>query len=139
MSPIPTITETSKKALIHGCTPRDAVDEDSSAMSDSVRFVSENQDLAAELGKATIGSFFVWSNLEPDRTYHTNADKQALLDKVDGALRTLADRIVKAASEVPAHLRLRIIVTTDHGRLLGPSKRTIPVPEGMESHQRCKR
>ena len=137
MSPIPTITETSKMALIHGCTPRDAASLDSSAMSNNVRFVAENQDLAAELCEASSGSFIVWSNLEPDRTYHTHAEMQPILDKVNGALRTLADRIVKAASAVPAHLRLRIFVTTDHGRLIGSSKRTLAVPVGMESHQRA--
>jgi hypothetical protein len=106
-------------------------------MPDNIRFIGENQDLAAELREASSGSFFVWSNLEPDRTYHTHAEMQAILDKVNGALLTLADRIVKAASAVPAHLRLRILVTTDHGRLLGQSKRTLDVPVDMESHQRA--
>jgi hypothetical protein len=136
-SPIPTITKTSKMALIHGCTPRDAADMDTVTMAAGGRFVGENQDIAAALRDASEGSFYVWSNLEPDRTYHKHADKQALLDKVAGTLRTLADRIVKVAAAVPAHLRLRILVTTDHGRYLGRSMRTVSAPAGMEPHQRA--
>lgn len=136
-SPIPTITKTSKVALIHGCTPRDAATLNTASMAPGVTFVGENQDLAAALRDATDGAFLVWSNLEPDRTYHNHADKQAIVDQVAGALRTLADRIVKAAAAAPAHLRLRILVTTDHGRLLGRSLRSVAVPAGMAPHQRA--
>jgi len=136
-SPIPTITKTSKVALIHGCTPRDAASMDPVTMAAGVGFVGENQDIAAALRDASEGSFYVWSNLEPDRTYHTHADRQALLEKVAGTLHTLADRIVKVAAAVPAHLRLRILVTTDHGRQLGRSVRRLSAPAGMELHQRA--
>ncbi len=136
-SPIPTITKTSKVALIHGCTPRDAATLNTASMASGVTFVGENQDLAAALRNAADGAFLVWSNLEPDRTYHSHADKQTIVDQVAGALRTLADRIVKAAATAPAHLRLRILVTTDHGRLLGRSPRSITIPADMAPHQRA--
>jgi hypothetical protein len=102
-----------------------------------VMFVGEKQDLATAMRDATDGAFLVWSNLEPDRTYHIRADKQAVLDQVAGALHTLADRIVKAAAAAPSHLRLRILLTTDHGRLLGRSTRRVDVPAGMAPHQRA--
>jgi hypothetical protein len=136
-SPIPTITVTSKIALIHGCTPRDAETLNTATMASGVTFVGENQDLAAAMLKATDGTFLVWSNLEPDRAYHNHAEKKAIEDQVLGALRTLADRIVKAAAAAPAHLRLRILLTTDHGRLLGRSIRSIAAPKGMAPHQRA--
>ncbi len=41
------------------------------------------------------------------------------------------------AESVPPHLRLRVVITTDHGRLLSDSERLHPVPAGMTSHQRA--
>ena len=37
---------------------------------------------------------------------------------------------------MPAHLPLRVVFTTDHGRLLSAGARTLDVPAGMEAHGR---
>ncbi len=132
---VPTVTEVCKPALVHGCTPRDVANLPAGDPQ-GTRVLSENQDPAEALRRAIGGDFFIWSHVEPDRTYHSHADTLTLLEKVRGAVRTIASRIVSAAGAVPAHLRLRIIVTTDHGRLLGKSERTIAIPAGMHSHQR---
>jgi hypothetical protein len=101
-----------------------------------MRVLSENRDPATDLRTAREGDLFVWSHVEPDRTYHSHADTLTLIEKVRGAVRTIAERIITAAAAVPAHLRLRIILTTDHGRFLGKNRREIAIPQGMESHQR---
>lgn len=132
---IPTITGVCKPALLHGCTPRDAANLPSGEPR-GARLLSENQDPAQALKAAVAGDFFIWSHVEPDRTYHSHADTVTLLEKVRGIVRMIAARVVAAAAAVPAHQRLRIIVTTDHGRFLGKSERGIAVPAGMQSHQR---
>jgi hypothetical protein len=135
LSAIPTITNVCKPALVHGCSPRDAANLPTGAPH-GVRLLSENQDPKQMLARAIAGDFFIWPYVEPDHTYHSHADATTLLEKVDGVVRTIAKRVVSAAEAVPTHLRLRILVTSDHGRLLGTSDRLIDVPAGMESRQR---
>ncbi|NLE95792.1 MAG: hypothetical protein GX600_08995 [Dehalococcoidia bacterium] len=132
---VPTVTGVCKPALVHGCTPRDAANLPAGDAA-GARVLTENQDPGEALRAAVAGDFFIWTHGEPDRTYHSHGDTVTLLEKVRGAVQTIAQRVVTAASAVPSHLRLRIVVTTDHGRLLGKSERAIPVPSGMHSHQR---
>jgi hypothetical protein len=131
---VPTVTEVCKPALKMGRAPRDVAT--ANPLPANVHVLPENQDPSSELGKAKVGDFFIWSHPEPDRTYHGSADAATLVEKVGGEVRALASRVVKAAGHVPAHLKLRVIVATDHGRLQGRSPRSVEVPEGMEPHQR---
>lgn len=132
---VPTITEICKPALKMGRTPRDV--NDATSPPKNIYYLPENADPSTALEKAIIGDYFIWSHTEPDRTYHGFADTTTLLDKVEGQVKVLASRIVNAADKVPDSLKLRIVVATDHGRLLGKSSRTIKIPEGMKSHQRA--
>ena len=79
----------------------------------------------------------IWKPLEPDATYHENADASILRHRVAGALDGLARQIVEAASGAPADVPLQIVVTTDHGRMLGPSARVHRAPRGYSSHGRA--
>src|SRR5690606_12672889 len=39
--------------------------------------------------------------------------------------------------DLPAQMPVKVIVTSDHGRLLNPkSPRRLPIPDGMEAHGR---
>lgn len=133
-APIPTITEVCKPALKCGCCPRDIVDVPSDTS--GIHLLAENEEPHESLAKASAGDCFIWPHTEPDKTYHSHADPHTLLERAQGAIDTLARRIVKAVDAVPSHLRLRVIVTTDHGRLLARSIRIAPVPFEWESHQR---
>lgn len=133
-SPIPTVTEICKPAIICGCAPRDV---SSNLTRPNVQVISEGKDPTAELEESAGGDIFVWTLAEPDRTYHSRADRRVILHQVDAALRSCAARISEACQRVPSHLRLKVIVTSDHGRLFEDSERLHAVPSGMVSHQRA--
>ncbi|MCE5327915.1 MAG: hypothetical protein LLG01_16025 [Planctomycetaceae bacterium] len=133
-SPIPTVTEVCKPALVRGCAPRDS---SAARIPNNVKILSEGRDPTAELEQAVAGRVFVWTLAEPDQTYHAKADRHVLLQRVEGVLRTCAERILAATKQVPSHLKLKIIVTTDHGRLFQSSERACPIPLGMTAHQRA--
>jgi hypothetical protein len=133
-SPIPTVTEICKRAIINGCPPRD-VDRQ---MTETARqVIPEGRDAAPVMADASPGSLIIWTLAEPDKTYHTRADASTVSRQAAGVLETAAKRICDACLAVPSHLRLRLIITTDHGRLLGDSDRAHTVPVGMTAHQRA--
>jgi hypothetical protein len=57
--------------------------------------------------------------------------------EVEGQLQALARTIIDIVEQVPEHLPLQIILTSDHGRLFALSERTIPAPAGMSGHWRA--
>jgi hypothetical protein len=97
----------------------------------------EGKDPTVGLRSANSEQVFVWTLAEPDKTYHGKADAKTILHQVDGVLQACATRIAEACQLVPSHLSLKVIVTTDHGRLLGDSQKSLPVPQGMTAHQRA--
>ena len=133
-SPLPTVTEICKPAIVAGCAPRDA---SRAAPRPKVTMLPEGKDPTLHLEHAVAGSIFVWTLAEPDKTYHSKADRPVVQHNVDSALRSCGARIVEACNRIPTHLRLKVILTSDHGRLFGDSQRLHPVPAGMVSHQRA--
>lgn len=133
---LPTVTQFCKPALINGGTPVYAL-ERAALLPSNVKVLPENKDPCEALRQGNAGDCFIWILADPDVTYHTKADLKTIRQRVDGALKVCGERIRSAILSIPAHLHLRTIVTTDHGRLIGCSTRELPVPEGMESHQRA--
>jgi len=133
-APVPTVTEICKPAVSSGCAPRDVSRR---TPNPRVRVLPEGKDPTTELAGAKPGEIFVWTLAEPDKTYHGKADAKTILHQVEGVLQACAVRIAEACQRVPSHLNLKVIVTTDHGRLLGDSSKSHPVPQGMISHQRA--
>jgi hypothetical protein len=131
-APLPTITETCKPALIYGCAPRDVA---RNAEKPSARVLSEGH--SPELRAAVPGQLFVWTLADPDRTYHARGAAPLIRARVDAALDACAKAIAEACTSVPSHLRLKVVITTDHGRLIGTSPRSQQAPDGMAVHQRA--
>ncbi|MEN6291704.1 MAG: hypothetical protein ABFD07_06780 [Methanobacterium sp.] len=50
---------------------------------------------------------------------------------------TIATKILEVVDNVSITQPLRIIITTDHGRFLGTSKRDVDIPANMEAHGRA--
>ena len=131
-APLPTVTDFAKGALIKGVQPKvmkefDKLGED----------VSELQTPLPKLRIAQPGSLLIWRIQEPDNTYHTK-NKSSLLQKdVEGELSTISQKIIEIVETLPITVPLRIIITTDHGRFIGTSLRTVEVPEGMQAHGRA--
>jgi hypothetical protein len=133
---LPTVTEICKPAMRQGVPPRNVKPSSYALAQDSVRLL-EHEDAAAVLKDAKVEDFYIWSIIQTDKTYHQQADFQTIQDNIRGVLGTIAKRIAAAVQAVPNGLKLHVIITTDHGRLLARSKRTIPLPANMTSHQRA--
>lgn len=133
LGPLPTVTEFAKPSVCRGMLPVEATSENNATACASIEEVSQT------LLTAVPGDVIVWAHIEPDRTYHFRADKglESVRGEVDAQLLTIANQIASLAEKAPAKQNLRIIVTTDHGRLLVNSKRTRDIPQGMKAHGRA--
>ncbi len=136
-SPVPTITEICKRALKRGYTPRIAA-SDPNQDPPHVKLLPEKKAPESLLQSVQPGDLLIWCIMEPDETYHSKGyDRQTLKKVVADRLESVADRLVNAVLAIPDDKKVRLIVTTDHGRLLNASERTTRAPSGMRPHQRA--
>ena len=134
---VPTVTEICKPAMRQGVAPSNVNPNASYALAaNSIRLL-EHEDAAEVLRNATANDFYLWSLIQTDQTYHKPGDARTIRDNIRAVLEGLANRIASAVEAVPNQLKLNVIITTDHGRFLGRSNRTIPLMPGMLSHQRA--
>lgn len=134
VAPVPTVTEFAKAAVARGLPPAKAREN----VATSEVLTTEEQ-VALVLRAAREGDVVSWAVNEPDRTYHFRADAgpATIRREVDAQLQAFARTIVALVEQAPETIRLRVVVTSDHGRLLSPSQRTEPIPEGMKAHGRA--
>lgn len=131
-APLPTITEVCKPALFAGVAPGLAQEVASLGV-----IIPERVNPIEKLSCATSGELYLWRILEPDSTYHKQSSSETLRHDIDGRLSSIARKINEIVNRVPVELPLRIIITTDHGRLLGKATRVLNVPPGMQSQGRA--
>lgn len=136
-SPLPTITHFCKKAIRYSTTPLAVAEGNLQQAARREIEVSGHRDAAQVLAECARGDIVIWKPMEPDNTYHEIADRSVAHSNVGGALRGLAGNILAAVDAVPENRALRIVLCTDHGRLLGSSQRRHAVPSGCESHGRA--
>jgi hypothetical protein len=137
---LPTITAFAKPAVRYGAAPAQALDSSSEVFANSTRRefdVSGHRDVSQTLSQAQPGDLIVWKPLEPDKTYHETADVSLTHASVEGALAAMAETISETVRIAPPELALRIIVSTDHGRLLNRSQRVHTAPAGFVPHGRA--
>lgn len=132
-SPLPTITYFAKPSLLKGLNPARALDDAENLGS----LEKKDSRVIEALTAADPGEVVIWSLQEPDKAYHAREERDAILEEVRGRLQSLAGRLVKVAHGVPAERQLKLVISTDHGRLLGDSKRKHPLPPGMEGRGRA--
>jgi hypothetical protein len=132
ISPLPTVTCMAKPALFTGFKPACALEEE------LVGTVERRApEVIGALNKAVVGDIVIWSILEPDHTYHQSIDSESIRSEVDGWMQGFAARLVDVVHQVSDSKKMRIIITTDHGRLLSSAQRLQQVPQGMEAHGRA--
>ena len=131
LSPLPTTTHFAKRALIAGMAPFHAFEED------PAQIQTRDRDVIQALDCASPGQTVIFSILEPDKTYHKQMDPYTTIVEVEGRLKSIATRLAHIVRNVNDKIKLRVYVTTDHGRMLGQARRSIPVPHGMTSHGRA--
>jgi hypothetical protein len=130
-APIPSTTEFAKDALLKGAQPRYAKE-----LLPLGEIIQDRASPKQVLIKAQVGKLWFWRLEQPDQTYHfISGDKR--LSKVQAVLSTIVDEIKQIVSTVQETYKFRLIITSDHGRLLNPkSIRRLKVPEGMQAHGR---
>lgn len=132
LAPLPTITLFAKPALLTGVQPQYASDQERLGS-----LYTKDVQIIEALSEAKPGELKIWSLLEPDKTYHAHQDRETIVQEVSGRLQSLGSRIAKVAHAVPHEQRLKVVLCTDHGRLLDVSRRAQPVPSGMKPHGRA--
>lgn len=129
---LPTITQFAKEALFRGVPPIKVP-----YVEPVGEILPEDKSPAIKLASGQHRGIFLWRVLEPDRTYHQQNKSENLRQKVEGCLETIALIIKEIVETIPDHIIVQIVITTDHGRMLGQAIRTIPVPEKMKGHGRA--
>ncbi len=130
-APLPTITEVAKPALLKGVKPGLAPKHPALGP-----VCKRKTEVRAALETLQTGQLVIWSILEPDKSYHQAVEHEDARPDAEGILGNVARKIIEVVMEASPRLPLRIVITTDHGRLLGESRRTLPVPRGMMSRGR---
>jgi hypothetical protein len=131
-APLPTVTHFAKPSLMAGVTPVQAFEEEEVGSIEK-----RDPDVVRALSSAKAGGLIIWSVLEPDKTYHKPLDVQTLHYEVEGRLRSIAQRVARIVNEVDGRQKLRVFITTDHGRLLSVSRRVHEIPPKMQAHGRA--
>lgn len=130
--PLPSITRCSKPALERGISPYRAEGEPTVGTK-----LTKDDALSSSLQAAKPGEVVIWSLQEPDSTYHNSKNPGTARDMAHAALGGVAKRLLEHTRDFDETLPLTIIVTTDHGRLLGRSSRTQMVPAEMNAEGRA--
>ncbi len=130
-TPLPTITQFAKEALFKGVPPDKTKDVGTVG-----EILPEDKSPATKLSQAHGKGLYLWRVLEPDRTYHQKNKSENLRQDVDGRLQAEAAKIKEIVESVPDSVVMQIVITTDHGRMLGKAVRTLSVPNNMLGHGR---
>lgn len=130
---VPTITEYCKTGLIHGKPPKYVTD----LKNGEVR--TRKEAISATLQATETGSgLVIWALNEPDWTYHSKSDTpENTRFEVSKAIQGLATDLISLLSVIPADANVTVAVTSDHGRSLGASPRTLSPPAGGTAHDRA--
>lgn len=131
-APIPTITEFAKEALFRGVPP-EKIPEAPNCIG---VVLPEDRSPSNKLADGIEKGLYLWRVLEPDKTYHSKNRSETLHQDIAGRLEAEAMKIEDIVKKVSENVQLQIIITTDHGRLLGNTKKILERPKGMESHGR---
>jgi hypothetical protein len=129
---LPTVTEFTKTPMVYGTLSIEIENLDKLGID-----IPDKENPSKELKNAGPGDIIIWRIQEPDTTYHKEGQSSDLAAKVEGQLGIVCKRILAAIDEVSSFSPIHIIITSDHGRLIGKSKRTIKVPDGMQAHGRA--
>jgi len=127
---IPTVTELTKPVIVAGDLAGQEVQEQGDRL-------SKIDTVTASLEKAADGDVLAWTLTQPDREYHFTFGKKELANKVHSRLQEIASGIIDVVRAFDNARSLRVIVTSDHGRYVGETIRSIPTPTGLNSHGRA--
>lgn len=129
---LPTITEFAKEALLRGVPPIHA--PQTLYVGD---ILPDNCSPRKHLDGARAGQVWFWRVEQPDKAYHFKQENKRER-QVRAELQVILEEIQKVVQTTPDALRLKILLTSDHGRLMNPrSPRQLPVGAGIQAHGRA--
>lgn len=129
---IPTVTGFAKEALLKGVPPRHTIET-----SYLGKILPDNQSPSKYLKGVDCGQVWFWRVEQPDKAYHFSP-KDKRERQIRAEIHSIVTEIEKFVHEIPDSLRLNVLLTSDHGRLMNP--RSIPklhVEEEMQAHGRA--
>ncbi len=130
-APLPTITEIAKPALMKGVKPILSAHHPDLGL-----ICKKKTEIREALKISQLGKLYIWSILEPDKSYHHAHEHEEARPDAAIILINVARKIAEVVLEAPSDLQLRLVITTDHGRLLAVSQRSVPIPKNMTSSGR---
>ena len=128
---LPTVTEFAKEALLKGVPPLYAPQTPALG-----KILPDKFSPKEHLRQATTGEVWFWRVDEPDNIYHRESHEKRDR-KIRAELQSIVQSIEEVVQTISASLPLKILITSDHGRLLNPHSLRQTAPEGMESHGRA--
>ncbi|MFQ6042562.1 MAG: hypothetical protein ACE5PV_17035, partial [Candidatus Poribacteria bacterium] len=124
---IPAVTNMAKWALVTGRFPAENDEQNWNinraflkTFEDSVYAGSENiAHLKEQLNSEK--NLFFWNVTTLDNHYHRQTDPNATAHQIESELNSLAQNISDIVMEAPDSNELAVLISSDHGQLLGPS------------------
>lgn len=77
-----------------------------------------------------------WNMTAVDECYHEQTDSQAISHNVEAQLKALAENISNLVMNSPNRDRLAVVISTDHGQMMGPCVKSNSEGENIEVHGR---
>ncbi len=137
VAPIPTVTSVAKDAILFGVLPRQVAEASQNTPPFYKATISDSSPISKVLEAPEMASNYLWISTEPDRTYHKPFDSEWIVTTVRAHLDSIAKHVSEHISKIPDTVDLEIAICTDHGRMLGSSRRSIQPPRGMQPEGRA--
>lgn len=130
---LPTITHEAKPALERGVAPSLS----GTAKPLGPMFTQETK-VEAALHGGKPGDIVFWNYCKTDKLYHDAGTLAQARTEANATLMALAERILELMLKaIPQDVPAQLVITTDHGRLLMPSQRTVAPPPDFRPEGRA--
>ncbi|GGO38473.1 hypothetical protein [Deinococcus humi] len=130
---LPTITHQAKPALVGGVAP--ILSSDAQPLGPSH---TQETKVEAALREGKQGDIVFWNYVRTDKLYHDAGTLSQARTEANATLLGLAERILGLMlNAIPKNMPAQLVITSDHGRLLLPARRTTPPPAGFKPEGRA--
>lgn len=130
---LPTITHQAKPALVAGVAP--ILSKGAQPLGPSE---TQETKVAAALREAGKGDIVFWNYVKTDKLYHDAANLSQARTEANATLMGLAERILGLMlGAIPSNVPAQLVITSDHGRLLSPARRSVTPPAGFRPEGRA--
>ncbi|WP_291426625.1 hypothetical protein, partial [Deinococcus sp.] len=130
---LPTITHQAKPALVRGVAP--TLSEGAEPL--GITSTQETK-VEAALKEGRPGDVVFWNYVKTDKLYHDAGTLSQARTEANATLMALAERLLGLMlKSIPQDIPAQLVITTDHGRLLMTSQRTVAPPPNFKPEGRA--